>query len=374
MEISILHDVAVSPNFAQKDKDSMCAYPQIALMANDTIACLYRCGTTKYSSDGRLMMQLSTDNGFLWSTPLNVFDGNKNSPREAVCCGGIAAGSSGELFVNFFTTLETPAETYLFSKEGKSLKRKISVIKSSDQGQSWSQAKSINFAPYQNVGTPTSPFELPDGRLCFPIEAETDKGVQSSVSVFSTIDCNEFTPININAGDNNGRFNYCDAHYTILDNGNILMLLWTFVQENEETINVHKSYSADNGLTWSTPEPTPIKGQVTVPLAHSSGKLIAATNYRDYPEGIYLWVSEDNGTSWAKDSFVMWNERKKQITGTKSPNISKEHKNEGVWEALQGFTFGTPDLKELNDGSILMSYYATLDNIVHVRACRFKII
>ena len=31
----------------------------------------------------------------------------------------------------------------------------------------------------------------------------------------------------------------------------------------------------------------------------------------------------------------------------------------GIWEALDRFTFGTPDLVLLSDGSLLMTYYAT---------------
>jgi len=45
----------------------------------------------------------------------------------------------------------------------------------------------------------------------------------------------------------------------------------------------------------------------------------------------------------------------------------------GIWEALDRFTFGTPDLVLLGDGSLLMTYYATLDGITHVRACRFRV-
>ena len=46
---------------------------------------------------------------------------------------------------------------------------------------------------------------------------------------------------------------------------------------------------------------------------------------------------------------------------------------ENVWDALAVFSFGTPDLALLDDGSILLTYYATADGIIHVRACRFRI-
>ena len=43
----------------------------------------------------------------------------------------------------------------------------------------------------------------------------------------------------------------------------------------------------------------------------------------------------------------------------------------GVWEALAGFTFGTPDLVLLANGSVLLIYYATIAGVTSVRASRF---
>ena len=37
------------------------------------------------------------------------------------------------------------------------------------------------------------------------------------------------------------------------------------------------------------------------------------------------------------------------------------------------FTFGTPDLLSLPDGSIILIYYATIEGVTGVRACRFLV-
>ena len=67
----------------------------------------------------------------------------------------------------------------------------------------------------------------------------------------------ECGPIGLCAGDPTGQLNLSDAQFTTLENGDLLMLLWTFCQEDEETIDAHQSISRDAGRSWSAPQPTP---------------------------------------------------------------------------------------------------------------------
>ncbi len=48
-------------------------------------------------------------------------------------------------------------------------------------------------------------------------------------------------------------------------------------------------------------------------------------------------------------------------------------KSEQVWDELQRFSFGTPDLSLLPDGSVFLAYWATVNQIIHVRGCRFRV-
>ena len=69
----------------------------------------------------------------------------------------------------------------------------------------------------------------------------------------------------------------------------------------------------------------------------------------------------------------MWDVRESRILGEPVRAADAESKDEGVWDALDKFTFGTPDLLLLDDGSVVMTYYGTIDGICHVRACRFRV-
>jgi hypothetical protein len=53
--------------------------------------------------------------------------------------------------------------------------------------------------------------------------------------------------------------------------------------------------------------------------------------------------------------------------------LAERYGQGGVWDALPAFTFGTPDLTLLPDGTVLLTYYAETDGPAQVRACRFAV-
>ena len=113
-------------------------------------------------------------------------------------------------------------------------------------------------------------------------------------------------------------------------------------------------------------------GQITDPLTVEGDTVLAASNYRWPPEGIRLWVSRDRGMTWpVEESVQMWDSARKEIVADAMP-VGDRLPNEGVWDALPTFTFGTPHLKCLADGTFLLTYYAQVDGTADVRACRFS--
>lgn len=57
----------------------------------------------------------------------------------------------------------------------------------------------------------------------------------------------------------------------------------------------------------------------------------------------------------------------------KSENNPSKIELTKIWNELPNFTFGTPDLLLMDKDEILLTYYAELNGITHVRACRFEV-
>ena len=220
----------------------------------------------------------------------------------------------------------------------------------------------------------TKPFQRPDGTICMPLEIPGPApGVPGTGMVFSDDDGRSFGGFVRCAVDDSGALAWCDGHCAQLDDGRILLLLWTFRAADETTIDVHRCHSEDGGRTWSDPLPTGLEGQVTAPAVLPGGPVLAASNRRAAPEGILIHVSHDGGDTWDADAAVrMWDAAAQRTVAAPEGASSARH-GAGIWATLGGFTFGTPDLTLLDDGTLLLIHYATAGGVTHIRAVRFRL-
>lgn len=374
MKIEVLFDVAVSPNLQSGDRAATCAYAFATLLPSGEVVCVCRRGATKHSYDGVLAMQRSSDGGRTWSESTVVFDGRTLRPPQSVICGGVGLTAEGTLVAMYGTVEATRPDAFVFSESGLRQKQAVYISRSEDGGRSWRPAAEIDPSPFPVAWAATCPFPLASGDLCVPLEVRTAAGVQATAITFSRDDGRTFEPVVPCAVDDAGRLNLCDARFAVLGDGRILALLWTFRQEGEETIAVHRTYSADDGRTWSPPVPTNISGQIAAPMVLDGDAVIAAVNYRQPPEGIRLWASSDAGQTWDADGVVqMWDARQSRVVAEPVKSGSRPGGEKGVWDALEQFTFGTPGMIRLDDGTVLLTYYATIDGICHIRATRFAV-
>ena len=111
--------------------------------------------------------------------------------------------------------------------------------------------------------------------------------------------------------------------------------------------------------------------QISSPLEISPGSIIAVANHRLGHQGSRLWWSSDSDRTGNTDPIQMWSVEEGRIIGQAVPQ-SSESKEGQRWDQVQDFSFGSPKLNLLRDGTVLLMYYATIDDIVHIRACRFK--
>ena len=370
MRVEVLSDAAVSPNLRNRD-GSACAYVQSARLGSDVV-CLYRRGSAKHGPDGTLQLQRSCDGGRNWSEPVAAYDRTPRTPPESVINGALMS-QGNELLAAVASLDMVNPNVYVFGEEAAAFPHYTGLCRSADGGRTWDEPVRVDTSPYggARVGIATNPYRLADGALCLPLEVCLDCGPQATAAVVSRDGGCTFSPPQLLVGDLSGALSLCDARLTRLSDGTYLMHLWTFEYKGERTLHVHQSRST-YGLVWSSPEPTNIRGQISHPLEVEPGLLIAVCNHREPPEGNQLWWSFDQGRTWCEAPVHLWDVAADRVLGQPAAQAGEACRQE-VWNALPKFAFGTPSLQVLEDGSVLLLYWATIGGVIHIRACRFKL-
>jgi hypothetical protein len=376
MRPDIMSDVAVS-TIGGSPRCAVAAYPVPCPLGAGALLCVYRQGSEKHSLDGTLVAQRSTDGGASWSGEVVIFDGMGRDPPESVHTGAACRIPDGRICA-FFTTVEaTKPDTYVFSEAGKKLPLHFYISESTNGGRTWctSTEHRLEGAP-RNYYIGVRPVVMTDGRLLIPVEALGKRGQSMVLAAISLDSGRTVRPAIAAVADPAGEIGYGDPRLALLDDGAIVMLLWAYRQATEKTLAVHRCVSTDSGRTWSPPASTFVESQIMAPISLGSGNMIAASTVRTGRHGIRLWFSRDRGETWESDSCIqMWDPYEEKLLGTAiAPERSTSAENgEKIWAALPGFTFGYPDLVHLGGNTFLLTYYATMKGITHVRACRFAL-
>lgn len=369
MRVQVLHDGPIST-----DQDLTCAYPLTTCCADGSVVCAYRRGREKHSYDGVLLSQRSEDLGRTFAGPVVVFDGRDRQPPLSAISGGVCSCGDGSLLSVLAAVEVTRPDEYVFSQEGFTQRHLLITARSTDGGRSWEPWAEVDQdALGGKLGPTSSPVVLAEGRLLVPGERRQPQGQVGLCATCSDDHGRTLRPVRDTVVDASARLSLCDARYAVFPDGQVLALIWAFRQSDEQTVEVHRSVSDDHGRTWSPARPVGHLGQITAPLVLSGGTLLAASNYRWPPQGIRLWVSRDRGVHWpVEDSIQMWDAGERQMLARAVP-VGERQSRDGVWNALPDFTFGTPDLTGLPDGTVLLTYYAESGGLAQARACRFAL-
>ena len=339
------------------------AFPAIQALPDDTLLCMCRHGSARESHDGTVKIHRSIDGGITWQ-PAGALPEPASVGEDVHLPGGFGLLPDGGVLA---------WARYPRGSQGESGQL---VWRSGDAGATWSEPERVDSAPFEDIGVGGNLVTLADGTLVsaseWGEEASGDKKPDWASLISRSVDKGRtWEPWRRAHGPKDGIY-FFDLRLAGLPEGRLLAVYWTHDMDRDEGINVHTAWSSDGGETWTAPQDAGFWGQVTDVASLQSGRVIAVTNHRREPLGIRALLSEDGGQSFAEENHVeLWGIEPARVRS--APVLSKRRDLiEDVLDSYHFFTFGTPSVTQLSEGTIVVAFYVTEEHVTYVRCCRMK--
>jgi hypothetical protein len=159
----------------------------------------------------------------------------------------------------------------------------------------------------------------------------------------------------ITSNDPENRVFYWDQRPGVLADGTVLDVFWTYDNQAATYLNIHARESMDNGCTWSQLWDAGVPGQPAQPVSLPDGRIAMVYVDRTGPPAIKMRISSDKGRTWRESGEVVIHQ-----AGSGSQTWNKGSMQD-AWAEMGKFSTGLPATSPLQNGQILVVYYAGPD-------------
>ena len=358
--MGIVNQGVVFQGEANTDRSSAC-FPSICVLPTGRWLCAFRISPKKADAfPQNVAVCRSDDEGRSWSTPAQPF----HAPPIRGVAGAFrvaqltALGGRRAAAVLYWVDASDPILPFFNEQTEGLLDSRIFLTFSEDGGENWSTPRLLDTTPY-TMPTPITGPILPLANGEWALQFETNKTYHdtsvwrhASVLMFSR-DGGRTWPEHVKVfEDPDARFFHWDQRPSVLPDGTILDVFWSFDRGEARYLNIHARSSRDHGRTWSPLWDTGVPGQPAPVVPLSDGKLALVYVDRTTAPKIAIRISRDGGKSWPAatertiyDSALSAQERNKNTM-------------QDAWSEMSAFSVGLPYTARLGDGDVLAVFYA----------------
>jgi hypothetical protein len=317
----------------------------------------------------------SDDEGKSWSPSIEPFV----APSLAGKAGRIRAGQPTSLgaqrvvTVLYWVDASDPNLPFFNEQTQGLLDSKIMLSFSEDNGETWSSPRLVDTSPFRQPTPMTGPILLlPDGRWILQFELnkpydDLSEWRHSSVLMFSRDEGKSWPEYAIASHDPANRIFYWDQRPSVLADGSLLDLFWTYDNASASYLNIHARASRDGGRTWSEIWDTGVSGQPAPAVPLRDGRLAMVYVDRTAEPIIKMRTSSDNGRSWpgGTETVVYRQETVSQTV--------RKHSMQDAWSEMGKFSIGLPATARTAGGDIVTVFYAgPATDQTDVKYCRIR--
>ena len=349
---------------AKNTDHQSCAFPGICVLPNGRWISSCRAAPTKKGTVGQhALLSWSDDEGQSWREPFNPFVPPGVADKPGLFRGAhlTALGEHRVLATLCWVDHSDPSLPFFNEETEGLLDTRIFFATSDDDGGTWSEPEIMDTSPFHVPTAITGPvLRLSNGNLACQFELnkhyyDTSVWRHSSVLMFSKDGGKTWPEYAITGNDPKNRIFYWDQRPGILADGRILDMFWTYDSQAAVYLNIHARESLDHGCTWSELWDTGVPGQPAPPVSLPDGRIAMVYVDRTGPPVIKMRVSSDHGRTWPDRTEIVLYQ-----TGANSQTWKKKSMQD-AWAEMAMFSTGLPATALLENGDVLVVYYAGPD-------------
>ena len=343
-------------------------FPSLVSLVGGELICSFVRAQAFEAEDARLHLCRSRDGGQKWENEGRVF-AEREVPSYYFESGRMALLTDGSLLMMVCLTDKGRREEGLSNPDTLGLVETTLVShRSMDGGRTWSEASAVTpplVGPEFEICSP--PVQLSDGRVLYPCstwkawDGANPTGMKAVA--FISEDNGATWPRHVVTLDGGpDQVIHWESKVAELAPGRLLAVSWAFNEPDSVSLPNHFSLSPDGGASFSLPTATDLSGETPALLGLGLDEALCVYRRTDV-RGLHAARVSLAGGRWTTGEQVECYGTC-TLYGTDSQNQS---------EKFAALRFGAPCVTRLDDGSVLVAFWAVEECVSNIRWVRLTV-
>lgn len=348
----------------RQDGTRIACFASLFVAETGSIFSAFQVGPEKNAATSMLRLHRSRDGARSWEEIQFTFKTTFGGVNGSLSNGEMVEVTPGRLMLlSTWINRSDPARPLFDPASEGLLRAKILKAFSVDDGRSWTEWEEVPLPGIRESVHSSGPIvKWRDGSIAFLFETHKAfdaigpaANAEASWVMISRDGGRTFQGPNLAAKHPEAHCFYWDGRLCGGElPGEVSVYFWTHDHLRKTDLAVHRMRGRfrAGGFERGPIEDTRIPGQIAAAIALRDGRHMVFVVDREFPGSIRSWISDCGGCGWREAGPAYVHGYTDRARGMSDIEIA------GIWENIGRWSFGHPAVRLLDDGDLLLVYYA----------------